>query len=333
MMVLTESSIEHQLPFDSGLKYGVLTYLKRISVYATVLAINLAMISVVYLSVRFPMTVGWLLAGTSSTCLVWLLIRDRGTLRRLKIERASAKEIYSLATEKFAEAERYRIEAEFYARETSHLKTERLELLAAEQSLKEAEARLQLFRQLEKFGLILLWNAAGDLSVVSAREDFDWRRFYSDFALEGGLSGTAFGAHWLKSLPILDKAAAKSINNLAMASVLIGNSARWSREPREVIHGILSRLEHLRVDFSSIRLEHHEVIFRAWVPENGSRETEVWVRVLETDNAAKTSLAHILLDAMGAGLLKVGIIELGPTSLAVVGESESDIYGIQRVRP
>jgi hypothetical protein len=235
------------------------------------------------------------------------------------------------------EIERYESEARLRIQKEVQAAQQEVKSRGIRVSAEEMLARLQLFHLLEEIGLIPVWNSAGNMTVLRTPAGFNWRQYYDEFVAGEGISDIELEARYLKPPPILNAASSKSIANLWLACALIADAARLRKPLPEYLWKVLTRLEGVRTDFNSFRVEGHEVIFRAWVPGALNQEVVVWLRVVATGSVEETrSIESKLLDAMGAEsrLLRTGgLLELGSTALAVIGESESEIHATQRIRP
>jgi hypothetical protein len=370
-MAVVQSSAEHQLPFDVSFTGGVSTYFYRIGVYGMVLGANLAALAVLYFVVRFPNVSQGVLVAAGAMSIVWSLMQHRRMVQALRHDmilqkralqydlgsalgmRVEALTMYVERLKKLEmegvqrleheenrlkkEIERYESEARFRIRKEVQAADRELRERGIRVSAEETLARLQLFHLLEEIGVIPVWNKAGDMTVLRAPRDFDWEKYYENFVLGDVLAGVAVDSSHLKPPPILNEAPARSIANLWLACVLIADAARSRKPLPEYLWKVLPRLEGVRADFNSFRVEGNDVIFRAWVPGSLNQEVAVWLRVIATGSVEETrSIESKLLDAMGAEsrfLRTGGVLELGPTALAVIGENERDISATQRIRP
>ncbi|HXA65873.1 MAG TPA: hypothetical protein VNV82_12015 [Bryobacteraceae bacterium] len=165
--------------------------------------------------------------------------------------------------------------------------------------------------------------------------------------------------------PITQTAAGKSYANMHLASLLIADASRNNKPLPDALWDELSKLPEVRIDKTSFSKDGYDVVFRAWLKGVDGKEKEVWARVGTTNNPADTrDLELKLLDAdkrfsrkpptpgTGGGGKKGGggstrktaedhperpkkagreITPLGPTALAVFGNTKESVGAIPRI--
>ncbi len=129
-----------------------------------------------------------------------------------------------------------------------------------------------------------------------------------------------------KPPPVIERTSGESYAGINLAGMLIAKAARGGRPLPENVWPQIEALRGVRVDRDSIREDGpYDVIFRAWLKDDQSRDREVWARV------GTLAAAQANEGPDDARRRDTAISRTGLDTLAVYGSRREDVQRVGRI--